>query len=75
MCDQKIEKLIQMQERIGEDPQYARLCQEYRERDAAVTAVLEQLPRLQREVIEDYLGLCAQLHTRMVLLCCQVENE
>lgn len=70
MCREAIDKYLELQEKIGADKEYDNLIQEYRAKNAEFLAVLEDLDPQQRQMIEDYLGICVELHTKMLLLAC-----
>lgn len=65
------ENLIKAQERVRTDPVYLELSQEYNRHNAAFLSVLKELNPGQRQIIEDYLGICVELHTKMLLAACE----
>lgn len=71
MNQNDVQKYLQLQEQLMTDDGYGCLLQEYREKNAEFLAVLEGLAPQQRQTIEDYLGVCAELHTKLLLLACE----
>lgn len=67
----EFKKYLDLQEQLMQDSEYGGLLGEYRRQNGAFLAVLEQLDPRQRQVVEDYLGICAELHTKMLLLACR----
>jgi hypothetical protein len=70
MKQNDIQKYLQLQEQLMTDEVYGFLLQKYRAKNAEFLAVLEELDPQQRQMIEDYLGICVELHTNMLLLAC-----
>lgn len=70
MCCESIDKYLEIQEELMADKEYIRLLREYRAKNAEFLAVMEELDPQQRQVMEDYVGVCVELHTKMLLLAC-----
>lgn len=64
-------KIVQIQEQAMEDAQYRELLAEYRQQSRKMAQVLAALPDSDRSMIEDYLGLIAQMHRSMLEMACQ----
>lgn len=64
-------KIVQIQEQAMEDAQYRELLSEYRQQSRKMAQVLAALPDSDRSMIEDYLGLIAQMHRSMLEMACQ----
>jgi len=69
--NQTTEKMIEVQERLLTDPNYLERNREYLECNAAFVRVLGELTPEQRRIVEDYLGICVELHTRMLQIACE----
>lgn len=64
------QKYLQLQENMIQDPKYSTLLQEYHAKNHTFLTVLNELEPQQRQTIEDYLSICIELHTKMLLRAC-----
>lgn len=63
--------MVAIQEAAAQDEDYRKLLEEYRERNVQMLRLLRFLPQKQAEILEDYLGLVAEMHRRLLELACQ----
>lgn len=63
--------MVAIQEAAAQDEDYRKLLEEYRERNVQMLRLLRLLPQKQAEILEDYLGLVAEMHRRLLELACQ----
>lgn len=68
-------RIISVQTQLAQDPDYQKLQEELDILDPAMLHLMVILPREQAEVLEDYLGLIAEMHRRMLILACQWNEE
>ena len=66
-----VNKLLAIQEAFMTDPDYQCLYREYQQLQADYRSALEQLKPECQQIISAYLGICIEMHTRMLLLACQ----
>ena len=59
-------RMIQIQEQAMHNTEYRALLAEYRQRSEELARVLETLSNEDRNVIEDYLGLTAEMHRKIL---------
>lgn len=64
-------RIAEVQEKAAEDARYLALWEEYRMRSAEMVLLLERLPQLDADVLEDYLGLTEEMHRRLLELACK----
>ena len=60
------EKLLQIQDKLLTDIQYQALYKEYKALDTAFKQLVFQMDDDTQSVIWDYLGICVQMHLKMV---------
>lgn len=70
MSEKIVENFCRLQERLAADGEYMALNAEYRARGEEFLAVLEEVTTRQKDIIMDYLGVWAAIHTRMVVTAC-----
>lgn len=63
--------IIAVQTQLAQDPDYQKLQEELDILNPAMLHLMESLSREQAEVLEDYLGLIAEMHRRTLFLACQ----
>ena len=63
-------RMAEVQECAAQDGEYQKLLAEYRLVSPVFLGVLESLPREDASVIEEYLGLTAQMHRKLLELAC-----
>lgn len=71
MKKETAQRIFEIQEAAARDEDYRKLLEEYRERNVQMLRLLRNLPREQAEILEDYLGLVAEMHRRLLELACQ----
>ena len=71
MKKETAQRIFDIQEAAARDEDYRKLLEEYRERNVQMLRLLRNLPREQAEILEDYLGLVAEMHRRLLELACQ----
>lgn len=62
------EKIFAVQAAARKDAVYRQLLAEHEAQNVRFLSALESMPRTQRDAVEDYLGLVAQMHLRMLEL-------
>ena len=67
-----MEKYLNLQEQLMCDPGYTQLLEEYRASNVEFLEVLASLGKDERQIIERYFGICAELHTKILLLACEL---
>ena len=63
-------KIIEVQEVLLLDERYQQLNAEYDLYGRQFAEVLRELSPRQRSVVEDYLGVCVEMHLRMLEAAC-----
>jgi hypothetical protein len=66
------QRLLAAQEAAIKDDDYRQLALEHEEMNRTLLILLESLPEEQKETVLDYLGLCAQMHMRMLEILCEI---
>ena len=64
------EKIFAIQDTAQRDEAYRQLLAEHEVQNQRFLQALESMPQPQREAVEDYLGLVAQMHLRLLELAC-----
>lgn len=64
-------EMIRIQEQALEDEEYQLLLQEYRRRSTELARILQSIPDRERDVLEDYLGLAAEMHRKLLEIACK----
>ncbi len=65
-----VRKILAAQESLLTDPQYRQLNAEYTVLNEQFIQLLETLPGAQKAMIEDYIGIFAQMHIKMLEAVC-----
>ena len=71
MKKQVVDKMLQIEEALREDPGYQHLMAEHEVLNPRFLAAVEKLEKEQQDAIYDYLGLLIQMHTEMLLKACE----
>ena len=71
MKKQVVDKMLQIEEALREDPGYQHLMAEHEVLNPRFLAAVEELGQEQQDAIYDYLGLLIQMHTEMLLKACE----
>lgn len=69
-----VEKILSIQEQAVKDEDYKTLLAEYALRDAQMQELYKILPKDQRMVIAEYLGVCISMHLRLLELVCSEQQ-
>lgn len=64
-------KIAQIQDQAMHEVEYQVLLAEYGQRNSELVHFLAALPEGERSVIEDYLGLVAEMHCKMLEIACR----
>lgn len=63
--------LVAIQEAMASDPDYRQLIREYRALDKKMLHLFKILPPDQRDLLMDYLGVCGEMHRKMLIYACK----
>ena len=66
------DRIIAVQDAAMVDHEYLQLAQEQKVMNQELLELLDTLQEDQKETILNYLGLCAQMHMRMLELLCDL---
>ena len=66
-----IQKIANVQERAAKHPEYLALWEAYRVLSPRLIGLLERLPREDADIVEDYLGLTAEMHRYLLEMACE----
>ena len=64
-------RVAEVQERAAKCPEYLALWEEYRVVSPRLLGLLEKLPREDADIVEDYLGLTAEMHRYLLEMACE----
>lgn len=64
-------KMMEIQQQAAEQPAYQLLLEEYRQLDARFLQVRETMTEDQRCAVDDYMGLCWEMHRYLLELACK----
>lgn len=64
-------KIANVQERAAKHPEYLALWEAYRVLSPRLIGLLERLPREDADIVEDYLGLTAEMHRYLLEMACE----
>ena len=71
MNDITVRRIIALQEMLLQDERYCQLHEEYMQCNSRFAQLLQELTKNQRAAAEDYLGVCAEMHLRMLEVACE----
>lgn len=64
-------KMLKIQQQAVENPDYQRLLEEYRLLDIRFRSAREGMTVQQRDAVDDYMGLCWEMHRFLLELACK----
>ena len=70
MDTKTVQRILQVQDVLREDPQYQHLYQEYLLYSKAFSRLMEEISPEHKAPLQDYLGDCCEMHIRMLEIAC-----